>query len=81
MDGANGEYCPRAGLNNDAQMAVLVAVGDGCALVVVSRAKRAREVYFGESALLPVPCYSLYLFRFTFHELPRLFKFISYSFP
>lgn len=48
MDRANGEYYARAGLTTIRKWQCWVAVGDGCALVVVSRAKRAREVYSGE---------------------------------
>lgn len=49
MDGANGEYYARAGLTTIHKWQCWVAEGDGCALVVISRAKRAREeVYFGE---------------------------------
>jgi len=84
MDGANGEYYARAGLTTIRKWQCWVAEGDGCALVVVSRAKRAKEeIYFGKGGVRSAtpPCYSLYLSRLTFHELPRLFKFISYSFP
>lgn len=49
MDGANGEYYARAELTTMRKWQCWVAEGDGCALVVVSRAKRAREeIYFGE---------------------------------
>jgi len=52
MDGANGEYYARAGLATIRKWQCWAAEGDGCALVVVSRAKRAREeIYFGEGGV------------------------------
>ena len=52
MDGANGEYYARAGLTTIRKWQCWVAEGDGCAFVVVSRARRAREeIYFGEGGV------------------------------